>query len=45
MLNFFKLCFLPVFIIEVLKIQYTLSRGKSKQFLSVTATYSSLEPP
>lgn len=32
MLNFLKLCLLLVFIIEVLKIQYTLSRGKSKQF-------------
>lgn len=32
MLKFLKLCFLLVFIIEVLKIQYTLSRGKSKQF-------------
>lgn len=32
MLNFFKLCLLLFFIIEVLKIQYTLSRGKSKQF-------------
>lgn len=31
MLHFLKLCPLLVFIIEVLKIQYTLSRGKSKQ--------------
>ena len=31
-LNLIKLCLLQPFITEVLKILYTLSRGKSKQF-------------